>query len=188
MKTIRLYGALGKKFGTHFELDVKSPAEAVRALCCQIKGLRQYFETFSEPGYHIQVGEGYRDETELCDPCANVEEIRIIPLVAGGGGLAKVVIGIVLIAVAFIPGIGLPLALTLGAAGAGLVMYGLAGMLAQMPPGIDENAGPEATPSYLFNGPVNTLGPGQVVSVGYGELLVGSHVISAELFSVEEAI
>lgn len=190
MKTIRLYGALGRKFGRCFELDVRNPAEAVRALCSQIAGLRQYFETHSEPGYHIKVGEGLRDETELHDPCANVEEICIIPLVAGAGGLAKAVVGVVLVAVAWyaVGTIGVAVALTLGAAGGLLIMSGLAGMLAQMPPGIDENAAPEATPSYLFNGPVNTLGPGYAVPVGYGEVLIGSHVVSAELFSVEEAI
>src|SRR4051812_3079865 len=32
LRTVRLYGALGKKFGTEFKLAVRSPAEAIRLL------------------------------------------------------------------------------------------------------------------------------------------------------------
>lgn len=38
MKTIKLYGELGRKFGKIFRFDVKTPREAVRALSAQIKG------------------------------------------------------------------------------------------------------------------------------------------------------
>jgi predicted phage tail protein len=43
MVTIRLLGEAGRRFGRQFKLAVKTPAEAVRALCAQIPGLRQYF-------------------------------------------------------------------------------------------------------------------------------------------------
>ena len=40
MKTIRLYGELGKRFGREFKLDVQSPAEAVRALRVIVPGFQ----------------------------------------------------------------------------------------------------------------------------------------------------
>jgi predicted phage tail protein len=38
MVTIRLLGEAGRRFGRQFKLAVKTPAEAVRALCVQIPG------------------------------------------------------------------------------------------------------------------------------------------------------
>ena len=40
----------------------------------------------------------------------------------------------------------------------------------------------------MFDGPIDTIGSGYAVTVGYGEMLVGSHVVSADLYSVEEPI
>jgi len=38
LRTIRLYGPLGTRFGREFRLAVDSPAEAVRALCVLLPG------------------------------------------------------------------------------------------------------------------------------------------------------
>lgn len=72
--------------------------------------------------------------------------------------------------------------------GMSLTLGGVAELLAPSPSKMEGMKPPEQTPSYMFDGPVNTMGAGYAVPVGYGELLVGSHVISAELFSVEEPI
>ena len=41
------------------------------------------------------------------------------------------------------------------------------------------------TPSYLFNGAVNTTAQGHPVPIGYGRLIVGSAVISASIVTTE---
>jgi predicted phage tail protein len=41
MKKIQLLGELGKKFGKSFKMDVKNPAEAVRALCVNFPEFRK---------------------------------------------------------------------------------------------------------------------------------------------------
>jgi predicted phage tail protein len=189
MKTIRLYGALRKKFGKEFKLDVRTPAEAVRALCIQLPGFRQHLEEFSEPGYVVRVGTEGRGLDELDTPFAQQEVVKIIPVVAGASAFGRIILGIALIAVAvFVPGIGAVAANFLLGVGTSLVVGGIAELLAPAPPKFEANTGPEATPSYMFDGPVNTMGAGYAVPVGYGELLVGSHVVSAELYSVEEPI
>lgn len=193
MKTVRLYGVLAKKFGKEFRLNVKSPAEAIRALCLQIKGFRQHIQEFSEPGYVIRVGKGDRDVDTLVGPCSDKEVIKIIPALAGGNATVRIVIGAILVAVALLPGPHSPvlgaMGLTMiGSVGASLVIGGIAELLAPSPPKMEQAKRPEETPSYLFNGPVNTVGTGYAVPVGYGTLLIGSHVISAELYSVEEPI
>lgn len=73
-------------------------------------------------------------------------------------------------------------------AGLTLLANGITALLAKPPPGIPWVAG-QFTPaeqgtigesggptSYLFNGPVNTLGEGGPVPVGYGRLIIGSHI------------
>lgn len=196
MKTIKLYGELAEKFGKEFKLAVKTPAEAIRALCLQLGGFRQHLEKYSEPGYVVRVGKDARDAEELTAPSSNLEIIRIIPVVAGASAVGRIILGIALIAVAIyapwaataIGSTGATVGTVMLGIGASLVLGGIAELLAPSPPKTDGNTAPEATPSYLFDGPVNTMGAGYAVPVGYGELLVGSHVISAELYSVEEPI
>ena len=188
MRTIKLYGSL-KKFGSEFTLDVRTPAEAIRALCCQLKGFRQHIEKHSEPWYIIKVGEDERGAEELRYPCSKHEVIKLIPYVAGGNATTRIVIGAILIAATIASGGALsPVTATvLMSTGASLVIGGVAELLAPSPKSMSSN-NKSFQPSYLFDGPVNTVGSGYAVSVGYGKMLIGSHVISAEMFSVEEVV
>lgn len=189
MRTIRLYGSL-RKFGREFTLDVRTPAEAIRALCCQLKGFRQFIEKHSEPGYVVKVGEEERGSEELQHPCARQEVIKLIPYVAGGNATTRIIIGAILIAAVTIASSGTltPMTATmLMSTGASLVLGGIAELLAPSPKSLSSN-NKAYQPSYLFDGPVNTVGSGYAVSVGYGQMLIGSHVISAEMYSVEEVV
>ena len=68
-----------------------------------------------------------------------------------------------------------------------MVIGGVAELLAPSPKTAKSNSKKDS-PSYMFDGPINTIGSGYAVTVGYGEMLVGSHVVSADLYSVEEPI
>ena len=188
MRTIRLYGSL-RKFGREFTLDVRTPAEAIKALCCQLNGFRQFIEKHSEPGYVVKVGEDERGPEELQYPCAKQEVIKLIPYVAGGNATTRIIIGAILIAATIASGGTLaPMTATmLMSTGASLVLGGIAELLAPSPKSLSSN-NKAYQPSYLFDGPVNTVGSGYAVSVGYGQMLIGSHVISAEMYSVEEVV
>ena len=56
IKRVLLYGHLRARFGKEYRFAVGSAAEAIRALCFQVKGFRAYLETHSEPGYRVLVG------------------------------------------------------------------------------------------------------------------------------------
>lgn len=188
MRIVRLYGAL-KKFGTEFTLDVLTPAEAIRALCIQIKGFRQHLNKFSEPGYVIRVGKDERGEDELALPCGQREVIKIIPVTAGASAGVRIIIGSAMITAGFLflGGPTNPVGMFFITTGASMVVGGVAEMLAPSPKASTSN-NKSFQPSYMFDGPVNTIGTGYAVSVGYGEMLVGSHVVSAEIYAVEEAV
>lgn len=181
MKTIRLYGHLGERFGRIFRLDVKSPAEAVRALCVLLPGFRQAVvgDPRAAGGYRVSVGRDRRDAKTLTLPCGEGESIRIVPVLcgAGEGGLGQTIAGVVLVIIgSLVPG-----AQALVPIGWGLIVGGVAQMLA--PNTSMAEAGPpdrpESKPSSAFDGAVNTAAQGNPVPVCYGRVIVGSQVISA---------
>ena len=201
---VRLYGALGERFGRSHRYAVRSPAEAVRALCATLPGFRAHLIEHSAPGYKVFAGGEKRPSLErLADPCSAREVIRVVPVVAGAGGNSGalgILLGVALAVVApyvapFIEGlVGPAIAGAIGSAvggvGAALVIGGISQLLfspakAAQP---DANARPESKPSYAFDGPVNVTAQGNPVPVIYGRLLVGSQVISQGLVSAELAV
>ena len=199
MKTIRLYGELGKKFGTKFELDVANPAEAVRALCVVVNGFRDYMIVNAQASFRVSVGKQVIGADELSQPNAGV--IKLVPVVAGSGGLGKIVLGAALIyfsagltsgamwaAGAAGTSVGTTLAIggmvssVASSIGWSLVLGGVSSMLFSPPkPSSGGMEKADNKPSYAFDGAVNTIGQGNCVPVCYGELIVGSQVISAGL-------
>lgn len=100
MKTIKLYGHLGKKFGKIHKFDVKTPAEAIRALKANLPEFANYVIKHSLPGYKVLVGAENRSDPEMLHfPADN--EIKIIPMIQGSGGnWGMIIIGVVMIAAA----------------------------------------------------------------------------------------
>jgi len=130
MKKVVLRGELGKQFGRVHHFDLNTPAEAIRALCANFEGFQQALVTAAERGvgYIVQVGKLAIEELdEIHNPTGQSEEISITPVLAGaGGGVGRILIGVALVAAAFVigPAAGGFLGIGAGlgsAAGAGLV-------------------------------------------------------------------
>lgn len=193
MREIRLYGHLGKKFGRSFRLDVKTPAEAVRALQANFSDFEAYMQKFANQGFRVQVGKEYIDPVGLVTESES-STISITPVVSGAGrGVGQIILGGLIIAAAF-SGWGSfaiaalsPTAAAATAVTASLVSFGVSmviGGVVQMltkAPGSTSKEAASNKPSYAFNGPVNTTAQGGVVPICYGEMIVGSQVISAGL-------
>lgn len=194
MRTILLLGELGKRFGRRHEMDVRSPAEAIRALSANFPDFPGFVAKSTERnvGYRILSGRDDVNLDQLHDPAAR--RITIAPVIMGAGGgrnpLTSILIGGAIIAAAFFTG-GVSLV-----AGQGLVFGGLLGQVAfgigvslalggvaQLisPPPKAEGPQEQDPPSYVFDGAVNTQAQGQPVPIGYGRMIVGSAVISAGL-------
>lgn len=175
LKEVRLYGHLGKKFGKSFKVAVSSPSEAMRALSSQLKGFREYIHKHNEPGFHVFLDKVNIGEEEL-NNSSSAEIIKVVPATIGSGGFFKVIVGAALM---FFTG---------SSFGLGLVLSGIAEMLFS-PPKQEKfgnaNNKPDAAPSYIFNGAVNTTAQGNPVPLCYGKMLVGSQVISAGLSTKE---
>lgn len=188
MVKVKLYGELRKRFGHTHHFDIRSPAEAVCALIANFPGFEAHMAGASERGvgYKVFVADQPISEAgDLRNPTGQAS-IKISPRLLGASksGLTQVLIGAAIIAaVVFAPELfataGLFTAANVGAIGLSLVLGGVVQMLSPQPKGIDPQETPGNNPSYLFNGPVNTSAQGQCVPIGYGEMIVGSAVISA---------
>lgn len=177
MREVRLYGKLGARFGRVHRFDVKSPAEAMRALIANFPALEKYLLESDQKGirYAVFTGKTNISEKELEQP-AGKESIRIAPVLAGSkrAGLFQTVLGAVLVVVdmAFLH------TGYLAQIGASMALGGVAQMLTPTPKSSGPNNGANS-PSYIFSGAVNTTAVGNPVPVGYGRMIVGSAVISA---------
>lgn len=192
VRTIRLGGILGKKFGRTFQLAVSSAAEATHALCQMVPGFEAFLWGAKDQGIHFAVfvdGKNIGEDDLTAPSCG---DIRILPLPIGaksGGvmaifGAILVVVGIFLIWTPF----GAPLI----AVGVGLMAAGIAMMLAPQPQDPKSEDDPSGRASYAFNGPVNTQAQGNPVPILYGGdeekgIIVGSAVISASIDATEQA-
>lgn len=193
MRTVRLHGALAK-FGKAFKLDVRSAAEAIRALCVQIPGFENHLRTHSAPGYRVHVGKHKsisKDELAL----ESEGDISIVPVIRGARKALGIIIGIVLIVVSWGLGAAGVLAAsgsvlsqaTLYGMGISMILSGIAQLLVK-PPTLGGRQEDKSRPSYSLDGPVNTVAQTNPVPVVYGEVIVGSQNISSSIMTEELAI
>ena len=192
LRTIKLYGALGKKFGRTHNLYVNSVGEAVRLLCANYKEFRQYLQTDNNRvGYEVWDGKrnlGKDDKEEFSQH--GDSDIKIIPRIIGAGNVAKIITGAVLLAVSFfVPGTqGTALAYLSQAAGmlgTSLILSGVLGMMTKTASGVSVESTEDNTQSYVFSGTLNTTKQGNPVFIAYGTHLLGSQVVSASLTTSE---
>ncbi|EHU1663698.1 MULTISPECIES: tail assembly protein [Acinetobacter] len=208
LKTIKLYGILGQKFGREFKLDVANTREVMRALSVQIAGFEHFMLHAHEQGLRFAVflksknssnkrGKKrpaiYDHETkrlitgdnigeEQLDMNTEADTIHIVPRVMGAGGnngILQLVLGAILIAASFIPGIGQAAQVALIGAGAGMAMGGVASMLMPKIDNIQDQNQDGNRANKGFGGAVTTVAQGNPVPVLYGQREVGGFIASA---------
>ncbi len=196
LRTIKLYGKLGALFGREHRLAVNSPAEAVRALCAMKPGFEKFLMEAKDNGFGFVVLAGNRQlrEEQLRDLTGN-DPIRIAPMVLGGkAGVVQVILGVVLIVVGALiqwfvfDGAPNPISNYLYGMGISMIVGGIIQMLSPHPKGKSSGDSADSTPSYAFNGSVNTMAQGYPVPIAYGEGFWGSAVISAGILAQDGMI
>lgn len=189
MTTIRLYGQL-RQFGRSFRLSVRSPAEAIKALCIQIPGFERFISNAKSQGIEFAVFRGSKAVQENELSFSGSDEIRIAPVVTGSkrGGSFQTIVGSVLIAVAFVLSFT-PFAAAspfLYQVGAAMVISGVIQMLSPQAKGLKTSAAPENTPGYAFGSAKNTTASGNPVPLCIGKRRWGGAIISAEIYAEDQ--
>lgn len=182
---VMLYGVLGARFGRIHHLAVASGAEAIHVLCVKIPGFKRFLRFSEERGLNYAIFRGKKNlsESEIGMRQDTVEPIRIAPIVIGskGGGLFATIAGLALIVVGVVTQ-----QYYLAAAGAGLMIGGIAMSMSPSPAGILGSEGDGNKPSYAFGGAVTTTAQGRCKPLLYGERDIGGALISSGIYSEDQ--
>ena len=192
MRTVLLSGSLARLFGREHRVTTSGGFRDVMGYFKQFPGFERYMLQSADKGLRFAVFNGKRNiaEDDIQTPLGK-DVIRIAPVLTGSkraGGL-QTIIGAVLIAVAYFNPFGYltgPAASMMMMAGASMVMGGVMQMLSPPPKGLGAQDSPNNRASYSFNGPVNTSAQGNPVGLLYGQLIVGSSVISAGIYAQDQ--
>ncbi|AXF59277.1 MULTISPECIES: tail assembly protein [unclassified Leclercia] len=187
LTTIRLYGALGARFGRVHRLAVQTSAEAVKALCINLDGLESFLMNAKKNGMTFAVFRGRRNIGEQdFKELGGDSDIRIAPVLEGAkkAGLFQTILGAVMVVAGIVvsglsAGWASPVGSAMISAGIGMAAGGIYQMLSPQPKGLQGRDDPDNKPSYAFGGAVNTLAMGNPVALLYGEREIGGAIISA---------
>jgi predicted phage tail protein len=184
MMKIRLEGVAGKRFGYEHNLDVRTPKEAIRALCQLLPGFRAFLTSAHEYGLFFQIiSKGdFIDYDHLEFGSA---EMTLVPVITGSMGLFRniglILIGVLLVALSFGAfGLGFGAATTLSGGikaammslGFALVFTGIAGLFAPGVPNTDSKTEGRPADEAISSAGTGTAADGTPVPVVYGETLV----------------
>ncbi|KTC32055.1 phage tail protein [Pseudomonas sp. ABAC61] len=192
MQTVLLSGSLARLFGREHRVAISAGFKDVMGYFQQFPGFERYMVQSADKGLRFAVFNGRRNlsETDIHQPLGK-QVIRIAPVLGGSkraGGL-QTILGAVLMAVAYYNPFGFltgPAVSFMMMTGATMVMGGVMQMLAPMPKGLGAQERPENRPNYSFNGPVNTTAQGNPVGLLYGQLTIGSTVISSGIYAQDQ--
>lgn len=185
MTEILLSGSLARKFGRRHRrlLDSGQTWEAFKALKSTIPGFAEEVKRLDSLGMRFAVFRNRASANEAEFSMGGTREVRIVPVVAGSkrAGLLQTVLGVILIAVSFIPGFQ-------AAAGPGiaLVAGGVIQMLSPQASGLKQSASPDNLPSYAFGSAKNTTASGNPVPICIGERRWGGAIISASIYAEDK--
>jgi predicted phage tail protein len=173
---------------------VRTPAEAIKALCVQIPGFERFISNAKSRGlvFAVFLGKKNIGEAELC--YQGDGDIIIAPVIEGSkrAGMMQTIIGVALIIVATIAtgGVGGFAAGgawgAVGAAGASMAIGGVIQMLSPQAGGLRTSAAPENQPGYAFGSARNTTASGNPVPLCIGKRRWGGAIISAAIYAEDQ--
>ena len=161
MIKLTIYGRLRKFIGqSTFEIDVASPKQAFSFLVNNFEGVADHIK---EQEYYVMAG-NVKITEELLD-LQTESDIKIIPVVHGEL-FSKVLSGILI------------------QIGISLVLQGVTDLLFP-PPSPPTFGGDEQDPSFTFDGTTNISKQGVPINIVYGETLIGTNTISANIDTLQ---
>lgn len=165
-----LEGVIGERYGREFYFDITTPAEAIKALCSQIKG----FKADYHKGHYQIFRKKVDHKTQITKANINFavggDDLIIAPLIAGSGSGEFLGFPVGPLDLLF-PG--------------GTFLYKQAERFLIPEPTYENTTRPDQKPSFAYNGPVNTSEQGLSIPLVYGQMRVGSIIVSAGIVSEE---
>ena len=199
MVEVKLLGELGKRFGRKHRFMAHSARDIFSALSNQLEGFKDYFCNAHEKGIGFKLIDGDPNGMDYQNVLMGCRRLIIAPVVSGGGAVGRILLGVALVALAFIPGIGAPLASAIAAGtakagftvlgsllfslGTSMVLTGVAQLLTPTPDAVKET---ERKDSFLFDRASDLTVQGQPVPILYGKFLAASPLIISSALTTQQ--
>lgn len=193
MTIIKLSGPLIREFGREHrrQLDTGTIQEAFSALRNTLPGFKEAIQRLQNMGMRFAIFRNRRNVGKEEFAAGGTREVRIVPVISGSkrAGLMQTIIGVAMIAVAYLNPFGAltgPMVSGLYAAGASMALGGVVQMLSPQAQGLKQSAAPENLPSYAFGSARNTTASGNPVPICYGKRRWGGAIISASIYAEDK--
>ena len=182
---VKLHGMLAQRFGDNFFLNVDSISEAIRAIQANTGTFYDFLKKKDAEGicYKVVIGkdalkDGISAEELSLKRGLFGKTINIIPVPQGSENLQailNIIIGLVLVVAGFMTGNPF-----LVIAGAMMIIGGIMQLVTKppKPPAPGRTPSRVTTQSFEFSGPTSTMKQGVPVKLGYGQLKIGSNILS----------
>lgn len=206
MVEVKLLGELGRRFGRSYSFMVRNPRDVISALANQLDGFKEYFCAAHENGMGFKLIDQDSEGMDYDGVMMSCKQLIIAPVIAGSGGkgmsIGQILIGAVLIGLAFIPGVGAVAAgsaaalkgaavgsltavgTTLFGLGASLVLTGIAGLLT--PQVKTPNSDSDKKDSFMFDRAVELTTQGYPIPLLYGRYLAVAPLTISSSISTED--
>jgi predicted phage tail protein len=195
---VSLLGELGRKFGRKYSFMASSPKDIFSALCNQLEGFKEYMSNAHEDGIGFRLVDDDPEGMDYANLVMGCRKLIIAPIVSGGGTIGRILIGVALIALAFVPGIGIGLLTVAGGPAAGftaagsllfglgtsLVLSGIASLLT--PPVKNPKSDTAKKESFLFDRAAELTTQGNPVPILYGRFLAASPLIISSAITTQQ--
>ena len=205
---VKLLGELGRKFGRKYSFMASSPKDIFSALCNQLQGFKEYMTNAHENGIGFRLVDEDPEGMDYVNMAMGCRRLVIAPIVSGGGSIGRILIGVALVALAFIPGVGFAAA-TAGTAatataaataataagftavgsvlfslGTSLLLTGIASLLT--PPVNNPKSDTAKKDSFLFDRAAELTTQGNPVPILYGRFLAASPLIISSAITTQQ--
>lgn len=192
---VKLLGELGRRFGRQYSFVADSPREVMSALCNQLEGFKQYMSTAHENGVGFRLVNDDPYGMDYDNVMMGCNRLIIAPIVSGAGTVGRILIGVALVGLAFVPfggafaGFALAKGFALGSgllfsSGLSLILTGVASLLtpAVQTPSSDT----QRKDSFLFDRAAELTTQGNPVPILYGRFLAASPLIISSAITTQQ--
>lgn len=195
---VKLLGELGRRFGRKYRFVADSPRAVMSALCNQLEGFKQYLCTAHENGIGFRLVNEDPEGMDYDNVLMGCKRLIIAPIISGGGAAGRILIGVALVALAFVSfGAAAPLfggfvagvGFTAGSSvlfsiGVSLVLSGVAALLT--PPVKTPSTDTQRKESFLFDRAAELTTQGVPVPILYGRFLAASPLIVSSAITTQQ--
>jgi predicted phage tail protein len=203
---VKLLGELGRKFGRKYSFMASSPKDIFSALCNQLQGFKEYMTNAHENGIGFRLVDEDPEGMDYVNMAMGCRKLVIAPIVSGGGSIGRILIGVALVALAFVPiagqaafagyvtasaaaAAGTTAGFAAGSSilfslGASLILSGIASLLT--PPVASPKSDAAKKDSFLFDRAAELTTQGNPVPILYGRFLAASPLIISSAITTQQ--